>query len=99
MLLTFSEVGTISRSRHDFLEDAFSALWSRHDATKDAFYRPRRVDVTKSEFLSLVSAIAILSYAEEHFVMDESTIKRHVNTAVSICGLPSSINVDDFCTI
>ena len=38
MLLTYSDAGRISRKKHEFYEDAFNALWSKHDARKQAGY-------------------------------------------------------------
>jgi hypothetical protein len=38
MLLTYSDAGRISSKEHEFYEDAFNALWNKHDARKQAGY-------------------------------------------------------------
>jgi hypothetical protein len=41
MLLTYSDSGRISNYRHEFFEDAFTALWSKHDGRKEGFERTK----------------------------------------------------------
>jgi hypothetical protein len=51
MLLTYADCGRIAKHRHEFFEDAFTALWSKHDARKQSFERNRYTGLSKSDFL------------------------------------------------
>ena len=55
MLITFSDVGKISSKRHEFYEDAFNALWRKHDARK-GYQRERYTGLEKTKFLKLLCA-------------------------------------------
>ena len=72
MLLTYSDAGRISRKKHEFYEDAFDALWSKHDARKQAGYeREKYSGLDKNEFMRLLSAFCASSYITEQFSMRE----------------------------
>ena len=68
MLLTYSDAGRISRKKHEFYEDAFNALWSKHDARKQAgFEREKYTGLDKNEFMRLLSAFCASSYLPSYF--------------------------------
>ena len=50
MLLTYSDAGHISHQKHEFFEDAFIALWSKHDSRKDGFQRQRYTGLQRTAF-------------------------------------------------
>ncbi len=89
MLLTFSATGHIANSRHEFFEDAFAALWSKHDGLKPGFERHRYTGLQKNDFLRLVSAFAASSYNHGDFNMRETQIRRHFRAATQLSGLPA----------
>ncbi|MEP2472966.1 MAG: NACHT domain-containing protein [Paracoccaceae bacterium] len=95
MLLTFAEAGIVSPKRHEFLEDAFNALWARHDASKEAYYRERKSAVSKSEFLSIVSAFSASTYSDEATDFVEREMVEHLRRANDVCGLEVSPSPED----
>jgi hypothetical protein len=87
MLLTYSETGYISKNRHEFFEDAFNALWSKHDARKDGFERDRYTGLQKAEFLKILSAFAISSYINADYNMKDPQFHQHFDQAVRLSGI------------
>jgi hypothetical protein len=95
MLLTYSDAGRISRKRHEFYEDAFNALWSKHDARKQAGYeREKYTGLDKNDFAALLSAFCASSYISEHFSMRETELNSHFNRAKQLTGI--SAKEDNF---
>ena len=87
MLLTFSSSGHIANSGHEFFEDAFGALWSKHDGFKPNFERHRYTGLQKSEFLRLLAAFAVSSYSEGDYNMREAQFRRHFRHATRLSGV------------
>ena len=87
MLLTYSDTGYISKNRHEFFEDAFNALWSKHDARKDGFERDRYTGLQKAEFLKILSAFAISSYINADYNMKDAQFHQHFDQAVRLSGV------------
>lgn len=87
MLLTFSDSGRVANDRHEFFEDAFTALWSKHDGRKDGFERHRHTGLQKNEFVRLLSAFAISSYSSGDYDMRPAQFHRHFLAAVRLSGL------------
>jgi hypothetical protein len=94
MLLTYSDAGHLSHQRHEFFEDAFMALWSKHDSRKDGFQRQRYTGLQRTDFQRLVSAFAASSYAAADYDMRESQVTRHFQAATLLSGV--KCEVDDF---
>jgi NACHT domain len=85
MFLTYSDAGRISRKKHEFYEDAFNALWSKHDARKQGSYeREKYTGLDKNDFVRLLSAFCASSYVAEHFSMRESDLAHHLLSAKKI---------------
>ncbi|MCW3474305.1 NACHT domain-containing protein [Limobrevibacterium gyesilva] len=87
MLLTFSDSGRISSKRHEFYEDAFLALWSKHDIRKEGFEREKFSGLQKKDFLRLVAAFAVSSYGRGDYEMRDSDLRRHFEQAISLSGI------------
>jgi hypothetical protein len=87
MLLTYSDSGRIARNRHEFFEDAFTALWSKHDARKEGFERQRYTALEKNEFSKLLAAFAISSYLSFDYVLREVQFHRHFEMAMALSGI------------
>jgi NACHT domain len=77
MLITFSDSGKVSRVRHEFYEDAFNALWSKHDARKEGFERHKYSGLQKRDFVQLLSWFSFASYIKSDFEMRESIFSKH----------------------
>jgi hypothetical protein len=86
MLLTYSDSGHISNRRYEFFEDAFTALWSKHDARKEGYERPKHTGLDKGDFLRLLSSFAASSYIESDYNMRESQFRKHFGTAKALSG-------------
>jgi len=94
MLLTYSDSGYISKNRHEFFEDAFTALWSKHDGRKDDFERHRYTGLQKNEFSKILTAFAMSSYSSADYNMRESHFHRHFEAAIRLSGV--SCKEEDF---
>lgn len=94
MLLTFSDSGHIARSRHEFYDEAYSALWSKHDSRKDGSERNRFTRLSKIEFDKLLSGVAASSYLTSEFEMREKAFFKHLQTATDLYGI--ACRGDDF---
>lgn len=89
MLLTYSDAGRISKHRHEFYDDAFNALWVKHDARKKAGYeREKYTGLEKQKFLGLLSAFCASSYIAEHFSMREAELSTHLVYACDYLNAP-----------
>jgi hypothetical protein len=87
MLLTYSDSGHISNKRHEFFEDAFTALWSKHDGRKDGFERHRYTGLQKYEFSKILSAFAISSYNSADYDMRPAQFHHHFKIATRLSGV------------
>lgn len=87
MLLTFASSGKVSTYEHEFYEDAFTALWSRHDNRKEGFERHRFTDLVKSDFRRLLSALSVSSYEVGDYEMRPADFQRHFAFSVQFTGL------------
>lgn len=90
MLLTYSDSGYIAKDQPAFFEDAFTALWSKHDGRKVGFERHRFTNLHKSEFARLLAAFAISSYSSADYNMRENHFKRHFEAAVGLSDVHCS---------
>jgi len=88
MLLTYSDAGRISRRQHEFYEDAYNALWCKHDARKQAgFEREKYTKLDKQQFEKLASAFCASSYISEHFSMRDRDLLEHLANARRLTGI------------
>jgi hypothetical protein len=87
MLVTYSDCGRISNSQHEFYEDAFVALWSKHDNRKGGFERDRISNLQKVEFLKLLSAFALSSYNDGDYEMRDAQFNKHFKMAKQLTGI------------
>jgi hypothetical protein len=88
MLITYSDSGRISKKKHEFYEDAFNALWGKHDARKQAgFEREKYTGLDKQSFLKLLSAFCASSYIDEDFSMREEQLRSHLKRATLMTGI------------
>ena len=82
MGLTYSDAGRISQRHHEFFEDAFNTLWSKHDARKEGYERPRYTALDRQKFLQLLCAFSASSYFSQDFQMRQSQFEEHLNFAI-----------------
>jgi NACHT domain len=70
MLITFRQVGDIPAKLHIFFENAFLALYSRHDASKQ-YLRKLHSGLNSHDFKNFLSSFCAETYAREKFFLTE----------------------------
>lgn len=87
MFMTFSYSGRISERQVEFYEDAFQALWIRHDSRKDNFERTRYSGFGKAAFLKLLSAFAGAAYTENAYEFKDTSFSKYFEFATAFTSL------------
>lgn len=65
MLLTFSSAGDIPEKKHLFYQQAFDALFYKHDVCKDGLTRITDTKLAEDDFKKITSAFSMISYVKE----------------------------------
>lgn len=81
MLLTFDNNASIPDRLNDFYEQAFSTLFNRHDATKDAFVRDIRSGIGCEDFKLVFSHLCFQSYFRNVFEFSDSNLHKYIKNA------------------
>ena len=85
MLITFKEIAHIPEKIHIFYDQAFDALFFKHDATKEAaFRRKMHSDLPIDEFKSCLAYFSISTYLKEKFSFSETNIKDELRDAIAL---------------
>jgi uncharacterized protein (DUF433 family) len=85
MLITFKEIAHIPDKLHIFYDQAFDALFFKHDASKEAaFRRKSHTGLPIDEFKRILSCFSIATYIKERFSFVESQIKEDIIKASEI---------------
>ena len=74
MLITFDSQAAIPEKLNDFYEQAFSAMFSRHDALKGGFRRDIASKLSYEEFKSVFSYFCFKSYFKSQFEFTQSQV-------------------------
>jgi hypothetical protein len=72
---------------HVFYDQAFDTLFSRHDATKEAFKRQRYTDLEIYEFKRIFGIFCLITYIEQISEFTESTVGEFIKRAGKIAGV------------
>lgn len=94
MLVTFSYNKDIPQRMFQFYEQAFEALYIRHDLTKGGYKRKLHTGLERQRLIRLISFFCLKSYYDEQFEFTENEINGHIEAAKSIEGL--DVVNDDF---
>lgn len=87
MLLTISKNPDIPNKMHLFYEQAFDALYHRHDTTSKAGYvRRKHCNIDKQAFVRILSYFCLITYHDEHFEFDENSIHDYINKSIRFEG-------------
>ncbi|TPI34869.1 NACHT domain-containing protein [Mesorhizobium sp. B3-1-9] len=86
MLVTFSYNPDIPKKMFLFYEQAFEALYHRHDLTKGGYSRQFHSTLDKQEFIRQLSYFCLTSYYDEAFEFRDETLRLYVERAKSIEG-------------
>jgi predicted NACHT family NTPase len=87
LLLTYSDSGRIAINRSEFFDEAFSALWSKHDARKEGYERQKYTKLNKSQFSQLLSAFAASAYVEYDYDIKDRQFNTHFAKAMVLSGV------------
>jgi len=86
MLLTYGDSADIPRKFATFYEQAYSALFQKHDALKAGFRRERRTTLDIFEFARLFSAFSAITYSKRSFRFSLPDAVSAVNDAKRLVG-------------
>lgn len=95
MLLTYNDRATFPEKLNDFYEQAFTALFNMHDATKDTYVRDIRTGLGCEDFKSVFAYICFKSYFADQYEFSESLIRKHIQAAKEKFNY-LKFTVDDF---
>jgi NACHT domain len=85
MLITFKEIAHIPNKLHIFYEQAFDALYFKHDAAKETAYRRKiHSELPIDEFKRCLSCFCVVTYSKERFSFTESEITDYICKAIEI---------------
>jgi energy-coupling factor transporter ATP-binding protein EcfA2 len=94
MLVTFQQTGHIPTKRHVFYEQAFDALFSLHDSSKEGVYKRKTyAELSIDEFRNCMSAFCIVTYLKERFSFSRGEFREALQAALNLEKL--SINIDN----
>lgn len=94
MLLTYSENANIPNKLSLFYNQAYEALFHKHDASKGAYERLRKTKLDIQDFSSIFSLFSLQTYDKRVFKMSRTECLNFISTGAKI--LSFSINSDDF---
>ena len=94
MLLTYSSFAEIPDRIHVFYDQAFDTLFSRHDATKEAFKRNRHTPYPIDEFKRIFAIFCLVTYVEQETDFTDGTIRESLKKAGKIAR--ASVDADGF---
>jgi hypothetical protein len=92
MLLTYEQFAEIPNKMHIFYDQAFTALFRRHDATKAQFIRKTYANLALDDFRSFFAAFCIFSYLEEKFTFLDGELQLLIAKSLKFINAPSSLS-------
>lgn len=90
MLLTYEQFAEIPTKVHIFYEQAFSALFRRHDAQKAQFVRKTYANLALDDFKSFFSAFCAFSYLGQRFSFSEAELNELIMKSLSYTGISAN---------
>lgn len=94
MLLTYGFSADIPNRLSIFYNQAYEALFQRHDALKGAYKRDRESDLDIISFERVLSAFCILSYDDRKFLFSRVEALQYIRKGADLVGV--KINQDHF---
>lgn len=94
MLLTFEASASIPDNLNDFYEQAFTALFHEHDATKGAYKRDIASKLGCGDFKRVFSHFCFKSFFNDQYEFTESQAIKYIEDAKS--KVTTSIDVDPY---
>lgn len=94
MLVTISNNSDIPNRMFEFYEQAFEALYSRHDLTKSGFKRKFYCTLDKYEFIRLISYFSLITHYRSLLEFDGSQLVEAIDKAKFVESI--EVDSDDF---
>lgn len=94
MLLTYSENANIPSKISLFYNQAYEALFHRHDASKGAYTRERKTNLDIQDFSELFTIFSIQTYDKRIFKMSKTECLEYIKNSIKIMNI--SIAPDDY---
>ena len=88
MLLTYSESASIPNRLSTFYQQAYEALFQRHDALKFGFQRERKTLLDIHQFARVFSAFSLVSYDERKFKFSVDYALNSTSKASRLTDIP-----------
>ncbi|GAI55388.1 unnamed protein product, partial [marine sediment metagenome] len=92
MLLTYGQSADIPRKRSVFFNQAYEALYERHDVRKEGFRRQRKTDLDIQDFKRVFSAFSIQTYDDSALTMSRSGSRKYLEESKHMCHLEYQVN-------
>lgn len=80
MLMTYEQCAEISTDMHVFYEEAFEALARRHDASKGAYKRAFKTNLSVERFEEYLSEFCARTYLDDIYSFTSEEFKRYFNS-------------------
>lgn len=94
MLLTYSENANIPNKLSLFYNQAYEALFHKHDASKGSYERQRKTNLDIQEFSDVFSLFSLQTYDKRIFKMSRMDCLKFAENSAKI--LSTNINTEDF---
>lgn len=97
MLLTFSYNQDIPKRMFLFYEQAFEALYMRHDLTKGGYKRKLYTGMERQELVRLISYFCLISYYEQNFEFSDEDLNKTIDSSKSMenCSVSNEAFIND----
>jgi hypothetical protein len=87
MVLTYHDVASIPTKRSIFYNQAYEALFQKHDALKGGFQRERRSGLDIEDFARAFAALSLQSYSDNVVSFTTTRALEYIEKAKAITGL------------
>jgi hypothetical protein len=91
MLLTYEYFAEIPNKMHIFYEQAFAALFRRHDAQKAQFTRKTYANLAIDDFRNCFAAFCAFSYLEEQFEFLDGDLRKLMVVALNYARVTAKV--------
>ena len=96
MLMTFSTGGEIPKNTSEFYEQAFSALFKEHDASKGVYIREKHCGLEYFDFKRILAHVCLKSFLASDYSFTKDKILKYIDDAKKKCGLSVSFTAESF---
>lgn len=94
MLLTYGDWAEVPSNLSRFYDQAYHALFQRHDANKGAFSRERKTKLDSQQYSSIFSYFALLTYSKNQINFTREQCLMQLQSSIGQTSL--QVSADDF---